>query len=398
MATFENKNNIPQQNNDLLNYYLTMNVNNICRICLEKGPKLMPIFDPVKPPHFSILIMACAAVQVLQGDGLPPYICQKCISKLNIAFQFKTQCESSDAKLRQCFEHFQNLQPAPDLSGFMMMKKEEQSATTEMAYNPNNDGGTTNSEDKQIESVNASQQIVGTTGIQILHTVQLEPNSSLYEIHKSALSGLKPDLTDLKPVTALKMESITTTTTSDENQQKESTVSTKKPMKQHQCDTCGKIFRTKPGLVHHIRIHTGERPYFCHLCEKRFINGGHLYTHMRIHTGEKNHVCAACSKAFATAQQLTKHTIAIHTSERPYGCTYCHKRFASSSNLNTHTKIHTGVKDYHCDQCAKAFSTKGQLYQHMLVHTGEKAYLCEYCQKRFSQKAHLVRHLKTHKN
>nr|CAH7732544.1 unnamed protein product [Callosobruchus chinensis] len=49
---------------------------------------------------------------------------------------------------------------------------------------------------------------------------------------------------------------------------------------------------------------------------------------MRIHTGEKNHVCAACSKAFATAQQLTKHTIAIHTSERPYGCTYCHKRYA----------------------------------------------------------------------
>jgi uncharacterized Zn-finger protein len=24
----------------------------------------MPIFDPIKPPHFSILIMACASVQV----------------------------------------------------------------------------------------------------------------------------------------------------------------------------------------------------------------------------------------------------------------------------------------------------------------------------------------------
>lgn len=52
------------QSNDLYNYYLTVNINNICRICLEKGPKLMPIFDPIKPPHFSILIMACASVQV----------------------------------------------------------------------------------------------------------------------------------------------------------------------------------------------------------------------------------------------------------------------------------------------------------------------------------------------
>lgn len=53
-----------QHNNDVFNYYLTMNINNICRICLEKGHKLMPIFDPIKPRHFSILIMACASVQV----------------------------------------------------------------------------------------------------------------------------------------------------------------------------------------------------------------------------------------------------------------------------------------------------------------------------------------------
>lgn len=53
------------QSGDIFNYCLAMNMNNICRICLEKGPKLMPIFDPIKPPHFSVLIMACAAVQVI---------------------------------------------------------------------------------------------------------------------------------------------------------------------------------------------------------------------------------------------------------------------------------------------------------------------------------------------
>ncbi|XP_050509841.1 zinc finger protein 585B-like [Diabrotica virgifera virgifera] len=387
MAAFNNNKNI-QHSNDLLNYYLSMNINNICRICLEKGPKLMPIFDPVKPAHFSILIMACAAVQVLQGDGLPPYICQKCLSKLNIAFQFKKQCESSDAKLRQCFEHFHNLPPTPDFTGFIELKKDNH---TEDTFRENNDGGTNNI--THIETQNnlyvgeIHNTLIESSDTQILQTVEIgtEVDTSMYDIHKSNLLELKPDFCENKQED-IKLEDIISV-----NPKK-----VKKP-KQHQCNTCAKVFRTKPGLVHHIRIHTGERPYVCHICEKRFINGGHLHTHMRTHTGEKNHICAACNKAFATAQQLTKHTIAIHTSERPYGCTYCPKRFASSSNLNTHTKIHTGEKNYHCDQCAKAFSTKGQLYQHMLVHTGEKAFLCDICNKRFSQKAHLVRHFKTHR-
>ncbi|CAH0551497.1 unnamed protein product [Brassicogethes aeneus] len=392
-------NNKNMQQSDLLNYYLTININNICRICLEKGPKLMPIFDPIKPPHFSILIMACAAVQVLEGDGLPPYICQKCISKLNIAFQFKTQCETSDAKLRQCFENFNNLSQQAEL-GFIELKKDEVSATVEFTEGTD---GTSEHLQPQVQHINEINNITLPEANQIqdatiLTTVQLEPGPLLNDIDKNSLQELKLEFSDLKPVDLdLKVEDLTLVHLTPPTTQTQP-VKQKKSTKPHQCDTCGKVFRTKPGLVHHIRIHTGERPYICHLCDKRFINGGHLHTHMRTHTGEKNHVCAACSKAFATAQQLTKHTIAIHTSERPYGCTYCSKRFASSSNLNTHIKIHTGEKNYHCDQCAKSFSTKGQLYQHMLVHTGEKAFLCEYCNKRFSQKAHLIRHLKTHKS
>lgn len=344
--------------------------------------------------------------QVIEGDGLPPYICQKCISRLNIAFQFKTQCENSDAKLRQCFESMQ-LTTESELSTYIEIKKDPNGLssftnTTQLQENTNcatqiQEITESNQDIQEVSvldetSANVLQNAppIVETQLHSLENVQLEQNVLL---DKNDLTDLKLEFSDLKPPELeLKVEDLTLININVSNK------TNKKPMKQHQCDTCGKVFRTKPGLVHHIRIHTGERPYVCHLCDKRFINGGHLHTHMRTHTGEKNHICAACSKAFATAQQLTKHTIAIHTSERPYACTYCSKRFASSSNLNTHTKIHTGEKNYHCDQCGKTFSTKGQLHQHMLVHTGEKAFLCEYCNKRFSQKAHLIRHLKMHKS
>lgn len=345
-----------------------------------------------------------------EGDGLPPLICQKCVARLNVAFQFKTQCENSDAKLRQCFESMQQLTANQEIAGFIALKKDaevfvDNGVDDHNQIQNNTDIHLTNETNGHLQSIENTNHIQTISGVNDTNQEQEEPSlQTLDNVHldapssllvKNELHELKIELSDLKPAELeFKVEDLINVNESNNSNSKAKS----KPIKQHQCDTCGKVFRTKPGLVHHIRIHTGERPYVCHLCDKRFINGGHLHTHMRTHTGEKNHICAACTKAFATAQQLTKHTIAIHTSERPYGCTFCPKRFASSSNLNTHIKIHTGEKNYHCDQCGKAFSTKGQLYQHMLVHTGEKAFLCEYCNKRFSQKAHLIRHLKMHKN
>lgn len=40
-------------------------------------------------------------LKVWQNDGLPTQICNKCVAKLHISYQFKKQCEKSDAKLRQ---------------------------------------------------------------------------------------------------------------------------------------------------------------------------------------------------------------------------------------------------------------------------------------------------------
>lgn len=61
----------------------------------------------------------------MEGDGLPTMICHKCMAALNIAWQFKQQCETSDMKLRQYFGSSQHLQVTPDLDGFSIIKEEQ---------------------------------------------------------------------------------------------------------------------------------------------------------------------------------------------------------------------------------------------------------------------------------
>lgn len=48
------------------------------------------------------------------------------MNDLNKAWQFKLQCETSDAKLRQYYNNTNNLQVTPDLDGFNVNMKQNQ--------------------------------------------------------------------------------------------------------------------------------------------------------------------------------------------------------------------------------------------------------------------------------
>ncbi|KRT86839.1 zinc-finger associated domain containing protein [Oryctes borbonicus] len=97
---------------EIVDFYCN-NVEIVCRICLERidpDSKMCHIFPPTKSVHISTMIMACAAVQLAEGDGLPSTICGNCLTNLHIAWKFKVQCENSDLKLRQYYINQQQKQ------------------------------------------------------------------------------------------------------------------------------------------------------------------------------------------------------------------------------------------------------------------------------------------------
>ena len=92
-------------------------------------------------------------------------------------------------------------------------------------------------------------------------------------------------------------------------------VETKKKRRRFRCFYCGDKFIRPTHLSRHVRIHTGEKPYYCGICRRRFSRSDYKLSHSYSHRNEKLHCCCVCGEVYFDLARFADHCCTHDDSE-----------------------------------------------------------------------------------
>lgn len=359
-------------------------------------------------------------------------ICDDCASKLEIAYNFKHQCEKTDASLRKILD-------MPPQNQEIIFKEQKNNENKSLVLYNNF---------SQIENIDINEVIDITPLIQqknifienYIYPVKIE-NEDLEIIQRDEIFNLIQERKRNYSVDDKKIF-ITTDSTKiinedvfneyscllcpviygdEESLKKHMTECSKKCNLQNddsgenfppfECHTCNKTFKSKHARKIHMETHLESdqgknNVYICDVCDKIFSNESklalHFYNHAKLLSKEfmidenRPTTCPKCSDIFTNEQDLNKHQQEMH---KKVTCEICTLEFEGESNLIQHLKKH-GITIAYCKICFKRFETSNKLRTHLKTHTTEKKrsiFNCALCKKQFDKiellKAHSIKHL-----
>lgn len=300
-----------------------------CRVCMSNSVTLVDIFTKPHPtkkePSLVHMLNACIECEVKPDDPFPKKICLTCVIEAKNAFKFKTKCERSHnlfcemlSEEKAISEILEPETPILESEIDLGCVKIEKTDPSDQHYDHND----TQADEQTIKSESSTLPI-GSEVIAKGFTIRsISPVIPLVQSPNYCL---------------------------------------------FKCPHCSKIFKERPLLQAHLRIHKGEdlRIFQCQLCTDSFKKYENLQLHLRIHSVQRSFICRRCSKAFHHPSSLERH---LRTHE-PLKCPDCAKSFTRRQDLTYHMLVHTGQRPYSCPHCCKAFKKKQHLDYHILTHT-----------------------------
>ena len=162
----------------------------------------------------------------------------------------------------------------------------------------------------------------------------------------------------------------------------------------YNCQECGKKFKVLSDYTTHMKDHDTES-CVCDICGTSYPSKSSLYfhKHYKHKTKIKEFECPTCKKRFKSQKNLDTHS-ELH--KMKYVCEQCGMEFKSKYGLTKHLRTHSGEKSYLCAICGKTFGCLSSQKIHLLTHVGERPYVCDICGQSFTQRSPMMLHRRKH--
>lgn len=272
----------------------TSSSNFMCRFCMStdgnSSTKLMPLFNTsTKLKFISVNVLSAleslTGLKVHEDEDLPKYICNICLSRLEICWAFRQQCLKSDKAIREL-----------QLATKQFCEMSNSASTSKINRETDIKSCRKNSKikEEEIDNISLPSQnnldgVENLSNKKSLKFRSLENSKSRNELIKGKRKAETPSRSPKSKGLKTKLESKVF----------ESTESDGKII--ISCEICNHEESSVEDLNKHLRTHYEEYPYLCDLCYKLFKTEGTLSVHVK-----------------------TAHKINVSHHDRPIRCGVCH--------------------------------------------------------------------------
>ncbi|CAK1548228.1 unnamed protein product [Leptosia nina] len=335
--------NIPSGFNDEMREKHNVNLNNVCRICLNCDDNTINLFEEdIKSKEILKTIFECFQVELCKDTYLPSIICSGCVKELEVVEAFRQKCVTFNERFLE-FLNTKEAKPIDQSEDFIKIV---------------------------IDSIDPLLEI---------KQEQLEIDNNLRECMTCNEKFESDQLLELHMLKHERAGHLTLITGVGGN-------------RRYQCTRCTFSTPHSQTLVNHIRRHNGERPFHCE-CGKSFTQSSSLSAHRKTHSATACFICPVCGRQFKHSFSLKKHSSVHETAQ--FTCTICQKKLKTQKSLEDHIHRHNNVRNYNCEDCGDTFVTSSELLNHQKKHKN-KFVECHLCGYKTHAKKNLIIHLKRH--
>ncbi|XP_017786267.1 PREDICTED: zinc finger protein 260-like [Nicrophorus vespilloides] len=427
----------------------------LCRLCATKTNMVMglSIFDSEgSVRQIYKKIETCLPVQIHENDNLPKMICDHCLYKLEMLFDFHQRSLRTESILVDLFKELSQQVKMDDVSleHSNLVMVHHQGLLSEHGMPHMNE---LNEHELEVltnrEHIIAGHEIIQNVSLDNIELSNHELNHELSNHSEGMLQTARyPDTIAYHHHHILPEQyNLNDITLSAPSLEHSPEINTLKEMKS---DTdCGLLIEEK-SLLHVAEVDEGELEnnsnetnfsFYCNLCGTPFEDKEDLDKHYLEHY----HKCSVCLASFAEKEDLIAHEkdhqvdlldekapSPVPIEEKrpstdkeisdfennldeepieeedssggtgkkkkwtPKVCKECGKSYKTNYKLAEHMRKHTGEQPFKCQSCDKAFRSKIGLAQHEAKHTGQYDYACLTCGKGFQCKSYLMVHQRVH--